>query len=180
MKVAVSSTGKDLNSRIDPRFGRCACFVIVETDDMSFEAFENENIGLSGGVGVQSASFVSSKGAAAVLTGNCGPKATRAFLAGGIDLFTGQTGTVGDAVERYKKGGLQPAEEASVHEKSGLDGAAAMDAGSPFGAGGRGVNRGGGRCMGGPGRGMGLGRRGGGGCGRGRSAAGIGRNAERR
>ena len=49
MKVAVSSTGTNLDSPIDPRFGRCANFLIVETDDMSFEVFENENIALSGG-----------------------------------------------------------------------------------------------------------------------------------
>ncbi len=61
MKIAISSTGKDLNSRIDPRFGRCAYFIVVETEDMSFEACENENIALSGGVGIQSASFIISK-----------------------------------------------------------------------------------------------------------------------
>ena len=36
MKVAISSTGKDLESQIDPRFGRCAYFLFVDTDDMSF------------------------------------------------------------------------------------------------------------------------------------------------
>ena len=49
MKVAVSSSGKGLDSQIDPRFGRCACFLIIETEDMSFEAFDNENIALGGG-----------------------------------------------------------------------------------------------------------------------------------
>ena len=44
MKIAVSSSGKDLDSQVDPRFGRCAYFVIVETENMSFEAFDNENI----------------------------------------------------------------------------------------------------------------------------------------
>ena len=46
MKVAVSSSGGDLDAQIDPRFGRCAYFIIVETDDMSFEVFDNENIAL--------------------------------------------------------------------------------------------------------------------------------------
>ncbi|MCJ7594880.1 MAG: dinitrogenase iron-molybdenum cofactor biosynthesis protein, partial [Desulfobacterales bacterium] len=44
MKIAVSSTGNHLDSPIDPRFGRCAYFVIIETDDMGFEAFENQNM----------------------------------------------------------------------------------------------------------------------------------------
>ena len=63
MKVVVSSNGRDLDSRIDPRFGRCAYFIVVETDDMGFEAFENENMALGGGAGIQSAQFVASKGA---------------------------------------------------------------------------------------------------------------------
>ena len=48
MKIAISSMGRDLDAVIDPRFGRCACFVIVDTDDMSFEAFDNKNIALGG------------------------------------------------------------------------------------------------------------------------------------
>ncbi len=59
MKIAVSATGNNLNSEINPRFGRCEYFIIVETDDMSFEAYENENNELSSGAGIQSASFVS-------------------------------------------------------------------------------------------------------------------------
>lgn len=50
MKIAVSSSERDLSAQIDPRFGRCAYFVIVETDDMSFEAFNNESIALGGGL----------------------------------------------------------------------------------------------------------------------------------
>ena len=53
MKVAVGSSGKDLNSQIDPRFGRCSYFLIIETDDMSFDLFGNENIARSGGAGIQ-------------------------------------------------------------------------------------------------------------------------------
>ncbi len=63
MKVAISSSGKDLDSLIAPRFGRCPYFLIVETDNMSFEVFDNESIALGGGAGIQSAQFISSKGA---------------------------------------------------------------------------------------------------------------------
>ena len=55
MKVAVSSSGRDLSATLDPRFGRCAFFMIVETGDMSFEAFDNESTGLGGGAGIQAA-----------------------------------------------------------------------------------------------------------------------------
>ena len=163
MKVAVSSTGKDLNSQLDPRFGRCGYFMIVETDDMSFEAFANESVGLGGGAGVQSAAFVSSKGVKAVLTGNCGPKAMQAFSASGLEVFTGHAGTVGEVVERFKQGSMKSTTEATVSEKFGAGGAGAM---------GGGMGMGGGRGMGGGGRGMGGG--GGTGTGGGRGMGGGG------
>lgn len=161
MKIAISSTGKDLNSRIDPSFGRCAYFIVVETEDMSFEACENENTALSGGVGIQSASFIISKNVKAVLTGNCGPKTMQTFTAGKIEVFTGQTGTVKETVERYKKGNLSPSAQATVVEKSGLN---------ESGAAGYYQTPGVGRCMGGSGRGMGMRR----GKGMGGSGRGIG------
>ncbi len=172
MKVAVSAYGEDMNSEINPRFGRCDYLLIVDTDDMGFEAFSNENINLSGGAGIQSASFVISKGAGAVLTGNCGPKAMEVFKSANIDVYTGQSGTVAEAVQRLKNSELKRTTEATVTEKSGmnsvLNGAGeGTSQSSPSSAG---TGGGGGRCMGGGGgRGMGGGGRGmgGGGCGMG-------------
>ena len=155
MKVAVSSTGKDLNSQLDPRFGRCGYFIIVETDDMSFEAFANESVGMGGGAGIQSAAFVASKGVKAVLTGNCGPKAMQAFSAGGLEVFTGHSGTVGEVVERFKQGSMKSTTEATVSEKFGVGGAGDMGGNMGMG-GGRGMGGGGGMGVGG-GRGMGGG-----------------------
>lgn len=169
MKVAVSSTGKDLNSRIDSHFGRCTFFIIVETDDMSFDALDNKNMALSGGAGIQAAGFLSSKGVRAVLTGNCGPKAMKTFSAAGISVFTGMTGTVAEAIEEYKTGGLSPSTEANVEEKAGLgqgigtqnimppSGVGRCAGGTGRGQGGGGGRGMGGRCMGGTGRGMGMG-----------------------
>lgn len=51
MKIAISSAGRDMNSQIDQRFGRCAYFMIVQTDDDSFEVVENEYKSLGGGGG---------------------------------------------------------------------------------------------------------------------------------
>ena len=170
MKVVVSSTGNNLDSQIDPRFGRCSFFIIIDTEDMSFESYNNENLALSGGAGIQSASFVASKEVKAVLTGNCGPKAMQVFSTAGVNVFTGFSGTVKDAVEQFKKGGLNPTTEATVAEKAGVSNNPALGNVQPQNAGqgmgqGRGMG-GGGRCMGGSGRGMGMGRgQGGGRCG---------------
>ena len=51
MKVAVASQGDNLEAQMDSRFGRCAYFVVVDTDTMEFEAFENTAAQQSGGAG---------------------------------------------------------------------------------------------------------------------------------
>ena len=120
MKIAVSSSGKNLDSQIDPRFGRCAYFLIVDTDDMNFEAFDNESIALGGGAGIQAAQFVASKGAKAILTGNVGPNAYRALEAAGIQIYLGAGGTVRGAVEDFKKGDLLATSKPSVERHAGM------------------------------------------------------------
>ncbi|MBA3017172.1 MAG: NifB/NifX family molybdenum-iron cluster-binding protein [Proteobacteria bacterium] len=154
MKIAVSSNGTDLNSQIDPRFGRCAYFLIVNTDDMSFEAFENKGVALTGGAGIQAAQFIISKGAKALITGNCGPKAAQALSTGGVELFDGQTGSVKKAIEKYNSNNLTSTINAEQNvsnipvNPSGMG----MGGGRGSGGGGRGMG-GGGRCGGGGGGG---------------------------
>ena len=151
MKVAISSSGKDLDSLIDPRFGRCPYFVIVETDDMSFEVFDNESIALGGGAGIQSAQFISSKGAKTVITGNCGPNTVQTLSAAGVELYLGNTGTVREALEKYKNGNIKPTKKANVADHSGLVGKTSIDLGIGMDrerGKGRGMGMGGGRGMG--------------------------------
>jgi len=63
MKIVVTASGPDLDSPVDPRFGRCQYFIFVDPDSLQFEAIENENVMASGGAGIQSAQFVTNKGA---------------------------------------------------------------------------------------------------------------------
>jgi predicted Fe-Mo cluster-binding NifX family protein len=141
MKIAVSSTGKSLDAPVDPRFGRCPYFVIVETEDLKFDAFDNQSAALGGGAGIQAAQFVISKGIRAVITGNLGPNALRTLSAAGIELFTGQTGTVREVVEGYKTGALTASQSANVPPHYGAGAGRGM-------GGGRGMGMGGGRGMG--------------------------------
>ena len=171
MRIAVSSKGMDLSSQIDPRFGRCAYFLIVETNDLSFEAFENENIALGGGAGIQSAQLVASKDTKVVITGNCGPNAVKTLEAAGVQLFVGSSGTVKNGIERFKNNELRPIKEANVSDHFGMKGEYTpsqpqvdnVEIGQPSRRG-MGMGMGGGRGMG---RGMGMGR------GRGRGRSGI-------
>jgi len=177
MKIAITATGNSLDSMIDERFGRCAWFIIVETDDLSFEAIRNENIDLPNGAGIKAAGFIASKGVRAVLTGRCGPNATQVFAETGIAIVPDCTGTVRQAIESFKssaagqrlsesksdrKTNLTP-EAPTPPQNSGMGGGMGRGMGMGGGMGrgmglGGGMGRGmGGRCMGGPGRGLGRG-----------------------
>ncbi|MDD3626294.1 MAG: NifB/NifX family molybdenum-iron cluster-binding protein [bacterium] len=106
MKIAVSSTGNDLESAVDPRFGRCGKFIIIDKDSGNFEVVENPNATAGGGAGIQTAQLVADKGVEVVLTGNVGPNAFRTLEAAGIKIFTGIEGTVKSAIEKYNSGAL--------------------------------------------------------------------------
>jgi predicted Fe-Mo cluster-binding NifX family protein len=159
MKIAVSSMGTDLDAQVDPRFGRCQYFVIVNSDTLEFEAMENPNISAMGGAGIQSGQLMADKGVQVVLTGNVGPNAFQTMSAAGVQIITGVTGTVKEAIQRFNSGQLQHTIEATVPTHFGIGSGGSLGAGM-----GPGMGRG---MGGGRGRGMGMGRGMGGGMGRG-------------
>lgn len=122
VKICVTSEDKTLDSRVDPRFGRCQYFVFVDTDTLDSEAVENPNMQFQGGAGIQSGQLMISKGVKAVLTGNVGPNAFQTLQAGGIKIYTGLSGKVRDVVEKYKSGTLKTTENPSVGSKFGMPG----------------------------------------------------------
>ncbi len=115
MKVAVTSTGKDLESKVDPRFGRAKWFIVIDTETNQHQAINNEqNLNASQGAGIQTAENISRHGVKALITGNCGPKAFRTLNAAGIQIYCEAGGTVAEALEKFKSGVLKQADGANV------------------------------------------------------------------
>ena len=115
MKIAVTSQGTDLTSEVDPRFGRAAYIIIVDSEDFTFEVVDNsENVNALKGAGIQAAKTASEKGAEVLLTGFCGPNAFKALNAAGIKVANDAAGTVKDAVDAYLEGKLPLADAANV------------------------------------------------------------------
>lgn len=112
MKIAVSSTGRDLDSPVDPRFGRAAYILIVDTDSMAVEALDNsENVNAFKGAGIQAASMINDKYADVLLTGYCGPNAFKALKAANIKVAGDVGGTVREAVAAFAAGEVSFASE---------------------------------------------------------------------
>jgi len=122
MKVCITSEGPDLDSPVDPRFGRCRYFIIIDTDSLEFEAVENSGVRQMGGAGVESARLAAENGAKAVLTGNCGPNAFQTLNAVGIEVYIGVNGTVREAVENFMNGKYSILQNANVGPHFGMTG----------------------------------------------------------
>lgn len=120
MKIAVSAAGPSLDAEVDPRFGRCPYFLFVQTEDWSFEAVVNASTTLGGGAGVQSGQLMSEKGVEYVLTGNCGPNAYMTLEAAGIQVVTGCSGTVRQAVENFRSGARSAIRQPNVASHFGM------------------------------------------------------------
>jgi predicted Fe-Mo cluster-binding NifX family protein len=120
MKICITSEGKGLDSKVDPRFGRCRYFIFADADTLEYEAVDNPNIESTGGAGIQSAQLVASKKAAAVITGNVGPNAFQTLRAAGIEVFTGASGTVKETIARYKKGAFKAISNPNVGSHFGM------------------------------------------------------------
>jgi len=115
MKVIVTSQGRELNSPVDPRFGRAKYFLVVDTETGEFSATDNsQNLNAAQGAGIQAGKKVVDLGAKAVITGHIGPKAFTTLQTGGVQIYTGAAGTVADAIEQFKAGALKQSSAADV------------------------------------------------------------------
>lgn len=131
-KICITAQGPTLDAPIDPRFGRCANFIFVDTKTMKFETKPNPGAMAGGGAGIQAAQFVVDHQAQAVLTGHVGPNAYHALNSGGVEIYTGISGSVQDAVDQFKNNQLTKASSSTAPAHTGMGG-------------GRGRGRGGGR-----------------------------------
>jgi predicted Fe-Mo cluster-binding NifX family protein len=115
MMIVVSASGKTLDAQVDPRFGRAAFFIAVDSESGAFQAHENsQNLNAAQGAGIQSAETVSRLGAEVVITGHCGPKAFRVLNAAGIKVVVGAEGTVRSALEAFQAGKLTHSDSPDV------------------------------------------------------------------
>lgn len=115
MKIAVSSQGKDLDSQVDPRFGRAAYILVVDMNDDTVQVLDNsENVNAFKGAGIQAAAAVGNSGAEVLLTGFCGPNAFKTLAAAGVKVANDASGSVRDALEAFQKGKVSFAGAANV------------------------------------------------------------------
>jgi len=122
MKVAISSTGTEIDSEVDQRFGRCNYFLIVDVETNSFEVFRNSSASAPNGAGIEAAKNLAKKGIKAIISGNIGPNAFQVLDAEGIDVVQEFKGTVNEAIKNFKEGNYSKASSPNVRTHSGVRG----------------------------------------------------------
>jgi predicted Fe-Mo cluster-binding NifX family protein len=115
MKIAVTSQSDGLKAPVDPRFGRARYFVVVNTETGDVATVDNStNLNAAQGAGIQSGRNIVDLGVGVLITGHVGPKAFATLQAGGVEIYTGACGTVGESIQQYEAGKLTPAASADV------------------------------------------------------------------
>lgn len=122
MKITLSSTGEDMKAGLDRRFGRCACFVVYDTETDAVEVLRNPAGESGGGAGIKAAQIVVGTGAEAVITGNIGPNALDVLRQAGMKCFTANSTTLEKAVSDYQAGRLSEIKSATVGQHAGMGG----------------------------------------------------------
>lgn len=107
MIIAITSTGKTLKDPVDSHFGRAQYIILYNTEEANFQCYDNNlNSSANQGAGIQTAQNIIELGTMVVITSNCGPKALKVLVSGGIKTFICSGKTVEKAIQLYTENKL--------------------------------------------------------------------------
>lgn len=115
MKIIVTASAPEIEAAVDPRFGRGAYFIVMDTDTLQWQAHANHGVDAAGGAGAQAAQFAAQQGVQAVISGDFGPNAYIALVAAEIKIYlVGTSKTAWEAFANFTAGALE-----QVHAPTG-------------------------------------------------------------
>lgn len=102
MKVCITAQGATLESPAEDRFGRAPYFIVVESENGSFEAIKNPYADGGGGVGPKAAQVLIEHNVKALVSGQLGGNAKEVLVAAGIATYSYKAGgSVKDALDQF-------------------------------------------------------------------------------
>ncbi len=105
MIIAITAMEKTLQAEIDPRFGRAAYYMIINTDTDKVTIHDNsDGINAANGAGTGAAQTLSEYGVKALYTGRVGPKAADVLDKAGITYYENCRGSVQGVFDQVKAG----------------------------------------------------------------------------
>ncbi len=113
MTIAISATGRGLESSIDIKFERCHFFLILDIEKNSLFAFENKKKDQPHEIGSTIGPLIVKEGIDTVITSDIGPSAFKIFKQNRIKVYHAR-GKVFDAIRLLKNGELSELTKATV------------------------------------------------------------------
>lgn len=119
MKIAITATSQDPSAMMDGRFGRAPFFMVFDSREKNWQAYENsQNADLTHGAGIQAAQAIENLGAKVLITGNIGPKALQVLRANEVRMYCVEPGKVSEVLSEYLEGHYE--EYYAPNEKKGV------------------------------------------------------------
>ena len=123
MKICITSVGPNLDSPIDPRFGRAQYFLLLDEKGKLKETLSNTAAAAMRGAGIVAAQTIASKKVDVLITGNIGPNAFGVLMSTSIKIFLATPGiTVKQAFSMWKENKLSQVQSPSVPGHFGMGG----------------------------------------------------------
>ena len=101
MKIAISASEPQYEAKLEPRFGRCAYFLILDSETQDWKPMQNPAAEAMGGAGPQAAQFLADQDVQAVISGEFGPNAYSALEAAGIRMYRSQVDDISKLFDKY-------------------------------------------------------------------------------
>lgn len=121
MKIGISSMGKDMDSIVDVRFGRCNYFIIYDTEKDLVKAVVNKGQMSGGGAGIAAAQQIIDEDVNIVITGNMGPNAFNLLKNSNIRVYRCGSIKIESAIQLFKEGKLEELTQAGpAHAGMGI------------------------------------------------------------
>jgi predicted Fe-Mo cluster-binding NifX family protein len=116
MRMAISAQHSDIESLVDPRFGRAVWLIIADAESGEWAAIDSRSTAeASGGAGARAVRTVVDQCVDTVITGNVGPNALKILGAAGVSIYQAGNGvTVREAIRRLDAGELQELDAPTV------------------------------------------------------------------
>jgi predicted Fe-Mo cluster-binding NifX family protein len=94
LKIAFTTNGNSIEDSIEPTFGRCKNFLIVDSESGDAGVVPNPGAASAGGAGVKAAEALAGRGIGMLITGSIGFNSRPLLEAAGISIVTGQSGKI--------------------------------------------------------------------------------------
>lgn len=113
MKIAISATGRNIDSNINTKFERCPFFLIVDIEKNILSPIENKTKDRPHEIGGTVGKLIANQEIDTVIANDIGPRAFEIFKQYGIKMYRAE-GLVEDAIQYLKDGKLPEITEATV------------------------------------------------------------------